>query len=223
MRTRSAGELLFRLRQESANLGLLLAPPRLSLKALGSRWRCPTRMQRSTPLRGTIYALQLEALADQIAAGRLPILGFTINFDGHWRRDPVNHVESAPLYFRRIAYLDPAVAGDHKIVWELNRHQHWVALAQAFRPDRPARNSLKTIQAQFESWVTQNPFQRGINWASALEVAFRVMSWIWVFHLTGDRMDPAWKAHFLEQLSPSWPLSGAQFLRLLLAQYTPFR
>ena len=32
---------------------------------------------------------------------------------------------------RRVPYLDPA-CGDHKIIWELNRHQHWLALGRAF-------------------------------------------------------------------------------------------
>ena len=27
-----------------------------------------------------------------------------------------------------------------------------------------------------------------MNWASALEVAFRALSWIWVYRLVGDRL-----------------------------------
>ena len=32
----------------------------------------------------------------------------------------------------RIPYLDPLQVGDHKVVWELNRHQHLVTLAQEY-------------------------------------------------------------------------------------------
>src|SRR5580692_12715019 len=130
MRMRSAGELFFRLRQESANLRLYLARPRLAPIA-HAPLSLPDPEVVAESLRGSPYARQVETLADQIVAGRLPILGFTIDFDGHWRRDPVNGIESAPQYFRRIPYLDAKATGDHKIIWEFNRHQHWVVLAQA--------------------------------------------------------------------------------------------
>jgi hypothetical protein len=47
---------------------------------------------------------------------------------------------------------------------------------------------LDEIARQVPSWIAANPFQRGINWTSALEVAFRAMSWIWVLHLAGQAL-----------------------------------
>jgi hypothetical protein len=198
MRMRSAGELFFRLRQETANLRLYLAAPRLA-PMTNTPLSLPDPEVVAESLRGSPYADQIEILAKQIVAGQLPILGLTIDFDGHWRRDPVHGIESAPEYFRRVRYLDARAVGDHKIIWEFNRHQHWVVLAQACRLSGRTE-FLKTIEAQFESWVTENPYMRGINWTSALEVAFRTMSWIWVYHLVGDRMGGAWRDRFLEQL-----------------------
>jgi len=195
---RSAGELFFRLKQESANLRLYFAPPRLAPIA-HTPLSLPDPEVVAESLRGSPYASHIETLAGQIVAGRLPILGLTIDFDGHWRRDPVNRIESVPEYFRRIPYLDSKATGDHKVIWEFNRHQHWVVLAQAYRlTGRP--EFLQTIEAQFESWVSENPYMRGINWTSALEIAFRAMSWIWVYHLVGDQMGDAWRVRFLEQL-----------------------
>jgi hypothetical protein len=195
---RSAGELYFRLRQETANLRLYLAPPRLASMA-----HVPLALPDSNAvagfLRGSPYAEEMEILADQIVAGKLPILGITLDFDGRWRRDPIHAIESAANYFRRIPYLDATATGDHKIIWEFNRHQHWVALAQAsLLTGRP--EFLQTIERQFESWVSENPYLRGINWTSALEVAFRTMSWIWVYHLVGSQMSDAWRTRFVEQL-----------------------
>ena len=192
---RSAGELFFRLRQESANLRLYLAPPRLTPIAHAAL----SLHDATESLSGSAYARQIEILADQIVTDRLPILGMIIDFDGHWRRDPINGIESTAEYFRRIPYLDAKAVGDHKIIWEFNRHQHWVVLAQAYRlTGRP--EFLKTIEAQFESWILENPYMRGINWTSALEVAFRAMSWVWVYHLVGERVSESWRVHFLEQL-----------------------
>jgi hypothetical protein len=103
------------------------------------------------------------------------------------RRDYSREIETGLNYFRRIPYLDTSRAGDHKFIWELNRHQQLVLLAQAYWFTGDATN-LKEIQAQLESWFAQNPHGRGINWASALEVAFRALSWIWTYHLVGEHL-----------------------------------
>jgi hypothetical protein len=34
--------------------------------------------------------------------------------------------------------------------------------------------------------MDQNPPTRGINWASSLEVSFRLISWVWAFHFFQD-------------------------------------
>src|SRR5204862_2574262 len=103
------------------------------------------------------------------------------------------------VYFRTIPYLDVARAGDHKIIWELNRHQHLVLLDQAHLLTGRA-DFLSEIEEQLDSWFEANRFQRGINWASALEVAFRSLSWMWVDHLVGARMRPEARRRLREGL-----------------------
>ena len=78
-------------------------------------------------------------------------------------------------------YLDPA-CGDHKIIWELNRHQHFLALGRAWwlAGHRPAR---ATFVRHLASWMDANPPLVGINWASMLELALRSLSWIWALEL----------------------------------------
>src|SRR5204862_2359493 len=126
---------------------------------------------------------------DQILAHRTPLFGYTIDTGPvtQWRRDPIGGCETPADYFRRVPFMDTARAGDHKIIWELNRHQHLVVLAKAYRLSR-REEFLSEIRAQLESWFEQNPFGRGINWTSALEVAFRALSWIWIYLLLGDGM-----------------------------------
>lgn len=116
-----------------------------------------------------------------------------------WRRDYVGVKETGLQYFRRIPYLDAAACGDHKLIWELNRHQHLILLAQAylFTEDQ---GLLDELILQLESWFVQNPFQSGINWASTLEVAFRALSWMWVYRLVGGRMQPPFAARLLEHI-----------------------
>jgi hypothetical protein len=136
-----------------------------------------------------------------VLSQRIPLLGVTIETGPviRWRRDYQHHKESGTQYFRRIPYLDFAAVGDHKFVWELNRHQHLVLLAQAHALTG-AEEFAREIFRQLESWLEQNPFQRGINWASALEVAFRALSWIWIYHLTAAAMPDPFKRRFVTAL-----------------------
>ncbi len=198
---RSRRELVFRLKQEIADLWLWLRRPSIQVEQPVPLARLPDPAKVSQNLRETPFAAELEQLANQIMQHRFPIFGATVEAGEQidWRRDYVNGISSQVCYFRRVPYLDFSRTGDHKIVWELNRHQHLVVLAQAFRlTGRP--EYLGEIWRQFESWWAGNPYMRGINWASALEVAFRALSWIWIYHLAGDRMDDAFRRRFLSHL-----------------------
>lgn len=197
---RSRAEVAFRARQEAANAFLLIAQPKFGGE-VPLHLALPDGRAAAEALRGSDYAKDVETTAQMILAHRFPLLGIEIETgkEIHWRRDYVHGKESGTAYFRRIRYLDFAAVGDHKIVWELNRHQHLVLLAQAFvftKRDEYRRE----IFAQLETWLEQNPFQRGINWASALEVAFRALSWTWVYHLTAAEMPTPFRQHFLTEL-----------------------
>jgi len=199
---RSPHEIWFRARQEAANLFLLAkapAPvvqrPAIPLKPL------PPRDEIARALSASPHRDDIEHTAQDILEHRFPLLGNTVQTgpEIRWRRDPVHGHETGTGFFRRIPYLNFDIAGDHKFVWEMNRHQHLVLLAQALTVTGDDR-WFKEIELQLESWWEQNPFQRGINWASALEVAFRSLSWIWIYHLAGDRMSPSFSQRFLTEL-----------------------
>jgi len=74
-----------------------------------------------------------------------------------------------------VPYLDPSI-GDHKIIWELNRHQYWLQLGRAYWLTGDSRYA-RAIVEQMESWLNGNPPLTGINWASMLEIGFRAISW----------------------------------------------
>jgi hypothetical protein len=198
---KSPQEISFRLRQEAANLLFWLRKPARDLEQASPLRGLPDVREAADRLRGTPFAAELIGIADQVLRHRFPILGITVETgpDIAWRRDYVSGRETPPSYFRRVPYLDAGRAGDHKIIWELNRHQHLVLLAQAFLLSGREEFRHET-QVQVESWLAQNPFQCGINWASALEVGFRALSWIWVYHLTGMHMPDAFRRRFLAAL-----------------------
>ena len=193
---RSSREILFRIVQETTNLAMLVRPPVPPASVSPARL-LPDPVETAARLRGSAFAREVEALARRVMEHRFPILGIEIEAGPQveWRRDYVHGISSATPYFRRSPYLNFASVGDHKIVWEINRHQHLVLLAQAFH-FTGERAFLDEAFRQLDSWLHANPFLRGINWASALEVAFRALSWTWLRLLAGDQFPQSLDAPF---------------------------
>ncbi|HWQ35048.1 MAG TPA: alginate lyase family protein [Blastocatellia bacterium] len=126
--------------------------------------------------------------AERALRGRFDLLGFKdLSFGDpiDWRLEPVSGKRTPLAHWSRIDYLNPAVAGDKKITWELNRHAHFVTFGQAYRLTGNERYA-EAFVAQAEAWMEANPPQRGINWASSLEVALRSIAWLWAWHLMAD-------------------------------------
>jgi glycosyltransferase involved in cell wall biosynthesis len=131
---------------------------------------------------------EIIAQADKIVAGCFDLLGFKqLNFGNpiDWKLEPVSGKATPSVHWSRLDYLNADVAGDKKIVWELNRHQHFLKLGQAYWLTRNEKYA-KTFVAHLNSWMDQNPPKLGINWASSLEVALRSISWLWAFHYFQD-------------------------------------
>jgi hypothetical protein len=198
---RSPEEISFRLQREIANAVLLFAPSHGELRARTPLDILPSPKSVGDTVRDTPYAADLVKLADQILLGKIPIFETEIDYGPAvaWRRDPLRGTETPRKYFRFIPYLDLAAAGDHKWIWEVNRHQHLVLLAQAFVITGKQAYCDEVIR-QLELWWHDNPPQRGINWTSALEVGFRALSWIWIWHLLGENMSPEFRQRFLKKI-----------------------
>jgi len=198
---RSPAEIRFRLRQEAANLYLFAVQPRFRGVAPNVLAMLPDPRACAAALDGSLFERSVLAAAEDILAHRFPLLGTTLDTGPHidWRRDYAHHKTSGTKYFRLVPYLNFAAVGDHKFIWELNRHQHLVLLAQAYLLNGK-QEYLAEIFAELESWLEQNPFQRGINWASALEVGFRALSWIWLWHFCGAAMPLSLREPFLTAL-----------------------
>ncbi len=143
--------------------------------------------QRAELVRKYLPAEAEEILreAGEICGHRFRLLGYEgLDYGSEidWHLDRV-HGKRAPLdpWFK-IPFLDFTAVGDHKVIWELNRHQHLVTLAKAWLLSGDEKY-VRELMAQWRSWAQANPYPLGINWGSSLEVAFRSLSWIWVDHL----------------------------------------
>ncbi len=84
----------------------------------------------------------------------------------------------------RIGYRPGNPIGDVRIVWELNRLQHLVVLGSivAGGGEKGSR-AAHLVDAQLRSWTSANPRGTGVNHASAMEQALRIVSVTHAFDL----------------------------------------
>jgi Heparinase II/III-like protein/Heparinase II/III N-terminus len=125
--------------------------------------------------------------ADRILSGRYDLLGHREVALGHppdWHLDAVHARRVPAAFWASVPYLDPA-SGDHKVIWEINRHQYFCALGTAYwlTGDRRYRDGFVT---HLEDWLRENPPLHGVNWSSMLELAFRTISWTWAVEFFCD-------------------------------------
>jgi len=138
--------------------------------------------------------VQATTRAEEILAGRYDLLGYRgLTFPHsrgavNWHLDPVHHREAPVGFWSDVPYLDPK-CGDHKIIWELNRHQHWLSLGRAFWLTGDLRYRQRFV-TELTSWLDANPPLAGINWASMLELGFRCISWLWALAFFADVSTP---------------------------------
>ena len=159
--------------------------------------------------------------ADDVCRHQFRLLGYEkLDYSAtiDWHYDPVHGKHSPVEPWFQINFLNFHEVGDHKIIWELNRHQHLVTLAKARLLTGNSAYATE-IAAQFYSWQKANPYPLGINWASTLEVAFRSMSWLWVRGLlTGCQDLPS---SFDTDLSLALQTHGRYIERHLSTYFSP--
>jgi hypothetical protein len=165
------------------------------------------------------YLSRLRARADRFLAGRCDLLGhrdLALGDQIDWWRDPVSGVRSPDRHWSRIPFLDPEVAGDHKAVWELSRHNAVLAVAQAWWCTEDARYA-DGVNRLLASWMDANVPKRGIHWASSLEIAFRSIGWVWILALMGEAMPRALRRRTLGFLA----INGRHVERFLSTWFSP--
>lgn len=123
--------------------------------------------------------------AEAILRKRFDLLGYRGLFFGDpvdWYLDPVSGRRAPRVHWSRLKFLDATLVGDSKVIWELNRHQWMVLLGQAYRLTGEERYA-EAFAASVREWLRDNPPGTGMNWASSLEVALRLISWCWALFL----------------------------------------
>ena len=164
---------------------------------------------------------KVMARARRTLAGRFDLLGYRgLGFGDpiDWHLDPIARRRAPRVHWSRLDPLDAATVGDSKVVWELNRHQWMVALGQAYRltgDEGHARAFARHVTA----WLEANPMGRGINWASSLEVALRLIAWSWALVLF--RRSSALGPELFERLEGSIEEHATHVEKYLSSYFSP--
>ena len=181
LRAMSAREVAFRLRRkvqtDIERAGVGLAHPSPPAGACGRPWVSPLPVEFEIG--------RYTRAADRILDGRFDVFALEdarLGFPPRWNVDPKTGIE-APLEFGfALDYRDAARVGDIKYLWEINRHLELVTLAQAWHLTRTERYA-RGAKALVDSWLTQCPYPRGVNWCASLEHAIRLVNWAFAWHL----------------------------------------
>jgi hypothetical protein len=165
--------------------------------------------------------INVRCRADRAVDGAFDLLGHrNVSFGDpiDWHRDPASGIRAPMRHWSTIQYLDPATVGDYKLLWEVNRHQHFVTLGQAYAYSQDSRYADAFV-AQLSSWIAANPPRLGVNWASSLEVSYRAISWLWALQLFAEapQLTDAVVATTLESLRRH----GKHIERYLSTYYSP--
>jgi hypothetical protein len=142
----------------------------------------------------------MRARAADARAHRFSFFGqsFTYGADIPWQDDPVTGRPWPARFHADVpVHRGDIGAGDVKHVWELSRQQFLIDLGKSVFLDGNDE-SLEALRRLVRSWIAGNPYATGVNWACALEPAFRSFSWLWAYALSQHTLDDEFHVEWLE-------------------------
>jgi Heparinase II/III-like protein/Heparinase II/III N-terminus len=186
----------------------------------GRRGIDPATIARAIAQRDPQLPARFAERSDAAEGGWISLLGHDPLWVGnppHWHREAMSAIEAPRLHWSRIDHLDTGVVGDHKLLWELNRHQYLLAPAFCWLLEGETRR-LALIESHLESWLADNPPRRGINWVSSLEVGLRAIAWCWLLWMLREA---PWRADLRRRLALSLEAHARHIERYLSTYYSP--
>ncbi len=180
--------------------------------------------------------------ADKIVAHRFDLLGSGEKELGtpiDWHVDFKNNHHWPVEHHTRLKLTAPDGGFDVKVPWELSCFHHAVRLGQAYLYTLDEKYAQEIV-GQITHWIGANPYEFGVNWAGPMDVAIRVVNWIWAYYLIVElqaldtKFLALWLAslrqhgdYLLKHLEDGWPrtnhlianLTGLAFLGILFPEF----
>ncbi len=137
-----------------------------------------------------VERIAVIAEAERYLEGRYTFLNLSFHEEKiDWHTDPQTGLSLPVTFGLDLDFKDPSRVGNLKNVWEKNRHHHLTILSLAYALTREERYADE-VGDQLNDWINKNSFPNGVNWTSSLEIAIRLISWVWT-----ERLLRGTKAH----------------------------
>jgi hypothetical protein len=140
----------------------------------------------------TINKVNLDfSFTELMMPGQFTVFGHPVPVDEHmdFHKD-IFSGKSFPLSFSKTIDIRTDKFGSAKAVWEINRLQFLIPLLTDYKITKD-RKKLDLFVSIMTSWSEQNPYLKGINWYSNIEVNLRLINWYWCWVLLEN--DDAWQ------------------------------
>jgi len=176
LRTFSIAEIQFRIRQ-------------LIQKKI-EKYYCSVELPKISDVNTTLCLSELRIVRNQIYSESISIFGKSFCYSGEiidWQKD-IFSGNSFPLIFSKDINILANNELSAKNVWEINRLHFLPHIALNFRTTGDKRY-LSLFQGITTSWIERNPYLKGINWYSNIEINIRLINWFLCWHiLEADRL-----------------------------------
>ncbi len=115
----------------------------------------------------------------------LKLFGTEFKFDNpdeiNWHKDPRSGETFKLLFYRKINIREkPDLSA--KYVWEINRLQFLTGVCINYRTGLN-QDDLDLFIKINRSWIAQNPFLKGVNWYSNIEINLRLITWFFCWEI----------------------------------------
>ena len=148
----------------------------------------------------TLKEKEILQEAEDIIKGEYDILGKRYRLEKiDWYKDVYSGKVWEKKHWRQVKYDLPEENADKKIPWELSKCHHFITLGLAYQQSKE-KKYFEEYKKQFLSWITENPYQMGINWVTPMECAIRVVNWIEAYYLFKEEYDENLKNALIKQL-----------------------
>jgi len=204
---------------EARPSGMQLVPGR-SLEFLTAAGSDPALIARAVTRLDPQVRAFFSRQSDDAERGLVALMGhepLCVGSPPRWHREARSGTEVPRRHWSRIDHLDTTLVGDHKLLWELNRHQYLLAPAFCWLLDGEARR-FELVQAHLESWLADNPPRQGVNWVSSLEVALRAITWCWLLWMLREA---PWRPDLRVRLLSSLEAHARHVERYLSTYFSP--
>ena len=126
------------------------------------------------------------SIADKALENHFSAFGINIAFKTHinWHTDPVTKQRWPGKFWGDIGYRNTNLGGA-KFVWEINRLYFLFSLAISYRLTKDQKYADKILWI-IKSWIEDNPYPIGVNWASGIEAGIRLANLVWALSFLGD-------------------------------------